>query len=233
MIESHHRCVFLSGISVGISSTESVCSRSTARAQSQRGAERTQTDRIGSDRNGMDGFGGVGTAAVVRSPPVLRRRIGRRRWPRRAGPVGPVGPVGSRKLRTRAGQEDGGGVGVGEQRSGVRRSSRWSASAKCRDRCTAGGALKNRRGRIGGDEARLSVTGTASLSSPSPDPNGLVDVRGVLTRPSPIAVLFLRKCSRSRRSREGSERERIGKGHGFVNSGQGCWTCTSITFAIK
>ena len=79
------------------------------------------------------------------------------------------------------------------------------ASAECRDRCTAGGALKNRRGQIGGDEA--SVTGTASTSSPSPDPNGLVDVRGVLTRPSPTAVLFLRKCSRSRRSRERSGKE--------------------------
>jgi len=59
-------------------------------------------------------------AAVVRSPPVPRRRIGRRRRPRRAAPVGPVGPVGSRKLaaapgRNRAGQED----GVGEQRSGA------------------------------------------------------------------------------------------------------------------
>ena len=54
--------------------------------------------------------------------------------------------------------------------------------------------------------ARVGVTGTASTSSPSPDPNGLVDVRGVLTRPSPTAVLFLRKCSRSRRSRERSEK---------------------------
>ena len=54
---------------------------------------------------------------------------------------------------------------------------------------------------------RAGATGTASTSSPSPDPNGLVDVRRVLTRPSPIAVLFLRKCSRSRRSRE-----RSGKG---------------------
>ena len=78
------------------------------------------------------------------------------------------------------------------------------ASAKCRDRCTAGSALKNRRGRIGGDG--VGVTGTASTSSPSPDPNGLVDVRGVLTRPSPIAVLFLRKCGRSRWSRERSEK---------------------------
>ena len=81
--------------------------------------------------------------------------------------------------------EDGGGLGVGGLGVGVggvnRRGAR-SASAWCRDRCTAGGALKDRRGRIGGDEA--SVTGSASTSSPSPDPNGFVDVRGVLTRPS-------------------------------------------------
>ena len=109
---------------------ESVCSRRT-RTRIPPGPSSAHADAgaSGADRIGLDGESGhgVGTAAVVRSPPVPRW-IGRRRWLRRAGPVGPVGPVGSRKLaaapgRIRAGQEDGVGIGigggVGKQRSGA------------------------------------------------------------------------------------------------------------------
>ena len=177
--------------------------------------------RIGirSDRIGMVSVewervrSGSGTAAVVRSPPVLPEEDRTEEWPRRAAPVGPVkgrsvrvssprrraGPRGPRGRRRRSRIRS-----RRIRRGGVRHGAR-SASAWCRDRCTAGSALKDRRGRIGGGEA--GVTSTAWTSSPSPDPNGLVDVRGVLTRPSSTAVLFLCKCSRSRRSRS-----RSGKG---------------------
>ena len=101
-----------------------------ARAQRQGGAERT---RAHSNRIGSDGFGGVGMAAVVRSPPVPRW-IG---WVAKARGSGWTGRAGRlEKARRgagpdRAGQEDGVGIGGGggEQRSGVRRGSRRSASA--------------------------------------------------------------------------------------------------------
>ena len=139
-------------------------------------------------------WSGSGTAAVVRSPPVPRRRIG---WLRRAAPVGPVKGRSVRvsSPRRRAGtaratrkEEDGGGRRRIRRRR-IRSRSRRSQpprSPECvclvQGSVHRGGALKDRRGRIGGGEA--SVTCSASTSSPSPDPNGFVDVSGVLTRPS-------------------------------------------------
>ena len=124
---------------------------------------RSRADADGSDRIGMDPewMGSVEWE--------WRRWSGHRRFPgggsdggggQARGPVGPVGPVGSRKLaaapgRTRAGQEDGGGVGGGEQRSGVRRSSRRS-----RLRSAGIGAQRAARSRI--VAVRSAVTSPAS-----------------------------------------------------------------------